>query len=103
MLQFFLRQNHSEIEKRRRDKLNTYIRELGQLLSVGTSRKLDKLTVLRIATQQMRHLGGSFNAYSKMQYKPRFISDTELKELIFHVSNCFFYVLCQYHYHCIFY
>ncbi|KAF2356715.1 Myc-type basic helix-loop-helix (bHLH) domain [Trinorchestia longiramus] len=76
------RQNHSEIEKRRRDKMNTYISELSRMIPQCRSRKLDKLSVLRMAVQHIKMLRGSINSYTEGQYKPSFVSDEQVQQLL---------------------
>merc|ERR1712213_285244 len=84
-----VRQNHSEIEKRRRNKMNNYINELSLLIPtcVAMSRKMDKLTVLRLAVQHIKSLRGSIHAYSESSSRPANLSDSDLIKLILQSSN----------------
>ncbi|KAL0173285.1 hypothetical protein M9458_033596, partial [Cirrhinus mrigala] len=54
--------NHSEIERRRRNKMTAYITEL------ALARKPDKLTILRMAVSHM-------NSSTDGTYKPSFLTD----------------------------
>lgn len=59
------RATHSEIEKRRRQKMNKHLSELAlHLPGVNQkNKKPDKLTILKLAVQHLRNLKGSIYIY----------------------------------------
>lgn len=74
------RENHSEIERRRRNKMTQYITELSDMVPTcsALARKPDKLTILRMAVSHMKSMRGTGNTSTDGAYKPSFLTEQVL-------------------------
>jgi aryl hydrocarbon receptor nuclear translocator len=98
------RENHCEIERRRRVKMATYFAELCDMVPScsNLARKPDKLTILRMAAQFMKNLRTNNNSLASNAsqipqqhdlHKPSFLNDQELKYLMAESCDAFLFAL----------
>lgn len=100
------RENHCEIERRRRIKMATYFAELCDMVPScsNLARKPDKLTILRMAAQFMKTLRTNNNSLTSPivppqqqqqleLHKPSFLNDQELKYLMVESCDAFLFAL----------
>jgi hypothetical protein len=87
------RSQHCEVEKRRRERMNRYMNELAQMIPTcaAVPRRLDKLSILKMAVDHMKTLRGDL--HSSSPHRPGFLTDDELKHLVVEAANGFMVII----------
>jgi aryl hydrocarbon receptor nuclear translocator len=95
LLMLLNRESHCEIERRRRNKMASYVNELCDMIPACNTlaRKPDKLTILKMAVGHMSSLHGPSSSQQESSHKPSFLSDQELKHLVLEATNGFLFVV----------
>ncbi|RNA31815.1 hypothetical protein BpHYR1_039635, partial [Brachionus plicatilis] len=86
---------HSEIEKRRRQKMNKHLNELVFHLpmTMTKSKKPDKITILKMAVQHMKNLKASSSILSDSFLCQNYITPFELQSLVLKETEEFILVI----------
>jgi aryl hydrocarbon receptor nuclear translocator-like protein 1 len=81
------------VEKRRRERMNRYMNELAQMIPTcaAVPRRLDKLSILKMAVDHMKSLRG--DPHTASPHRPGFLTDDELKHLVVEAANGFMIII----------
>jgi len=88
----FAKENHSEIERRRRNKMTTFINELADLIPSCNQQKPDKLSILRFAAAHCKGMNGARNHTPN---EPSLLSLNKFDHLVWDTTRGCLFILDQ--------